>query len=99
MQAGFERAAVAGNVRSLEDLPNSGVDVDALDRHGQTALMLAIVAGHGGVARALVHAGAGLTIRGSGAHGFSGMCAYDLAAKLGMKKLCSEIAARSVAAD
>lgn len=127
MRPEFERAARAGDVGGIVDLLSSGVDVDSLDRHGQTALMLAahngcldvieylvrkganlnvtakyglsalmlaIVAGHEAVARTLVRAGADLTIRGTGAPGFSGKSAYDLAAQQGMRELCSEIAAR-----
>jgi len=117
-----------GDVRALEEQLRSGVDVDSLDRHGQTAvmlaaynghvesverlvrhgakldvtakyalsaLMLAIVAGYEPVARVLVRAGADLTLRGTGAPGFSGKTAYDLAAGLGMKALCRDIAART----
>lgn len=126
MRPEFERAARAGDVSGLERLVASGVPVDALDRHGQTALMLAahngrldavgwlvgrgarldvtakyglsalmlaIVAGHEDVARALVRAGADLTIRGTGAPGFSGKTAHDLAMELRMTDLCRDIAA------
>ncbi|MGH8743015.1 MAG: ankyrin repeat domain-containing protein [Burkholderiales bacterium] len=126
MRPEFERAACAGDVGGVEAELSSGVGVDSLDRHGQTAimlaahnghlavveclvrhganlnvrakfglsaLMLAILAGHETVARTLVRAGADLTIRSTGAPGFSGMSAYDLAAQQGMKELCSEIAA------
>lgn len=124
MRPEFESAARSGDASSIEEQLTSGVDVDAFDRYGQTALMLAahngrldvvesllrhgakldftakyglsalmlaIVAGHEEVARALVSAGADLTILGSGAPGFSGKSAYDLAAQQGMKELCREI--------
>jgi N-acetyltransferase len=127
MRPEIERAALSGDVASLEEQLISGVAVDSRDRHGQTALMLAahhgrpdvvtclvrhgadlnvtakyglsalmlaIVAGHEEVARTLVHAGADLKIRGTGAPGFSGKNAHDLAAEQGMNELCGEIAAR-----
>ncbi len=127
MRPAMERAVRAGDVRTLESELSAGADVDSLDRHGQTALMvaaheghqatvecllrhgaslnvrakfgrsalmLAIVAGHEAVARTLVAAaGADLTVRGSGAPGFDGKTAYDLAAEQGMNDLCDLIAA------
>ncbi len=131
MQPDFERAIQAGDAGLTEALLKSGTPVDARDRHGQTALMiashgghlavvecllryganldmtakhglsalmLAIVAGHEPVAHTLVRAGADLTNRGSGAPGFQGKCAYDLALQGGMSTLCSEISARKTGA-
>src|SRR5262249_26118220 len=40
----------------------AGVDVDARDRHGQTALMLAAHAGHDAVVAALIEHGAALDV-------------------------------------
>ncbi len=131
MRPVLERAARAGDVSGLEAELASGADVDSLDAHGQTALMLAaheghlmavewlvgrganlnvrakfglsalmlaILAGHEAVALTLVRGGADLTIRGTGAPGFAGKSAYDLAEQQGMKELCSEIAAHQNAA-
>lgn len=112
MDAAWERAARRGDVATVRSLIAEGADVDALDRHGQTALMLAahrghlplvealiaagadlnvtakyrlsalmlaVIAGHAEVARRLIHAGADLTITGTGAPGFHGKTASDLA--------------------
>ena len=49
--------------------------------------MLALVAGHADVARLLADAGTDLGLRGTGAPGFAGKSAYDLAVERGMHKL------------
>ena len=45
--------------------------------------MLAVLNGHGDIARRLAAAGADLSARGSGAPGFAGLTASDLAAARG----------------
>ena len=112
MDAAFEDAINRGDVRDVCDLLDQGANVNARDRHGQTALMLAahaghrevvealiarradvnitakyglsalmlaVVAGHEEVARILADAGTNLSLRGTGAPGFAGKTAYDLA--------------------
>ena len=112
----WERAARSGDAATLERLAAAGADVDSLDQHGQTALMLAARAGHAEAVRALCRlgadlnhsakysltaimlgvinghlevtrilaaAGADLTTRGSGAPGFAGRSALDLAHERG----------------
>jgi ankyrin repeat protein len=54
MDAAFEDAINRGHVRDVCDLLDQGADVNARDRHGQTALMLAAHAGHREVVEALV---------------------------------------------
>jgi ankyrin repeat protein len=121
----WEQAIVKGDVETVGELLLQGIDPDARDDHGQTALMLAahhghgaivemlivaraaldtvakfhlsaamlaIVAGHEEIARVLVRAGANLHIRGSGAPGFAGRTAHDLAVARGMDRLAEEIA-------
>src|ERR1700686_2436811 len=46
MDAGWEDAIKRGDVQDVRDRLNRGADVDARDRHGQTALILAAHAGH-----------------------------------------------------
>ncbi|MGH9861256.1 MAG: ankyrin repeat domain-containing protein, partial [Candidatus Acidiferrales bacterium] len=46
MRPEFERAATAGDVPALEAQLAAGADVNAKDRYGQTALMLAAHRGH-----------------------------------------------------
>ena len=124
MDANWERAIRQGNVEVVKDHLRSGVDIDALDRYGQTALMLAahqghveivqllvehgadlnvtakynlsalmlaVVGGHENIARLLARAGADLSIKGSGAPGFAGKSAYDLAVGRKMEKLYEEL--------
>jgi uncharacterized protein len=63
-------------------------------KYGLSALVLAVVAGHVAIARLLARAGADLTLRGSGAPGFSGKSAYDLALERGMEELSVELGPR-----
>jgi ankyrin repeat protein len=112
----WEAAVHRGSVDELQQLLTGGADIDARDRHGQTALMLAaadgraavvawlaargaalnttakyglsalmlaVVRGHAEVVRALAAAGADLTVRGTGAPGFAGKTALDLAVARG----------------
>lgn len=124
MDAAWEDAVKRGDVPMVLDLLSRGADVDARDRHGQTALMLsahaghrqvvetlighranlnitakfglsalmlAVVAGHEEVALLLAKAGADLSLRGSGAPGFAGKTAHDLALGRGMLALSTEL--------
>jgi ankyrin repeat protein len=120
MDTGWEDAIKRGDVQDVRNLLDRGADVDARDRHGQTALMLAahagrrdvvealiahganlnttakyglsalmlaLIAGHTQVARLLADAGTDLSLRGTGAPGFAGKTAYDLAAERDMREL------------
>jgi len=93
-QTALMLAAHRGHLEAVECLVRHGADLDVTAKYGLSALMLAIVAGHGAVAYALVRAGADLTLRGTGAPGFAGKTALDLAAGREMKDLCGEIAGR-----
>jgi len=125
MDARWEDAVRRGDVEAVQAQLRAGADVNARDRHGQTALMLAahrgydalvetlvahgaelnvtakyhlsalmlaVIAGHLDIARLLVRAGADQSIRGSGAPGFAGQTASDLAAARGMPALYDELA-------
>jgi hypothetical protein len=116
MSPEWERAVRAGDITALERQVAAGYDIDALDRYGQTALMLAAMYGvtptavwlveHGAdldhtakfglsalmiaavngrhdIVGLLVAAGADQELRGSGAPGFAGKTARDLAAARG----------------
>jgi ankyrin repeat protein len=124
MDAGWEDAIKRGDVQDVRDLLDRGTDVNARDRHGQTALMLAahaghrevvetliahrpnlnttakyglsalmlaLVAGHAEVARLLANAGTDLSLRGTGAPGFAGKTAYDLAVERDMRELSAAL--------
>lgn len=60
MKPEWEEAAGRGDAASLSRLLAEGADVDALDRYGQSALMLAATRGHLEAVRVLIRAGAGL---------------------------------------
>jgi ankyrin repeat protein len=123
MDAAWEEAIRRGDIPIVLDLLGRGAEVDARDRHGQTALMLAahaghrevvealvahranlnvtakfglsalmlaLVAGHADVARLLADAGADLSLRGTGAPGFAGKTAHDLAVERGLLALATE---------
>jgi hypothetical protein len=72
-------AAVEGNARVVEWLAMHGADLDHTAKFGLSALMLAVVRGHAEVVRVLVAAGASVELKGTGAPGFAGQSAYDLA--------------------
>lgn len=116
MKPEWEQAVRRGDVECLGRLLTGGADVDARDRYGQTALMiaaqrgessvvrfllengaaldhtakyglsavmLAVIVGHADIVRALVEAGADLNLRGTGAPGFAGKTALELATARG----------------
>jgi len=124
MDAGWEEAIKRGDVQNVRDLLDRGTDVNARDRCGQTALMLAahaghrqvvealiahranlnttakyglsalmlaLVAGHAKVALLLADAGTDLSLRGTGAPGFAGKTAYDLAVERDMQELSAAL--------
>ena len=62
MDAGWEDAIKRGDVQVVRDLLGQGTDVDARDRYGQTALMLAAHAGYREVVEALIAHRANLNI-------------------------------------
>jgi ankyrin repeat protein len=125
MTAAWQDAVTRGDAAAVRVLLRDGADVDARDRHGQTALMLAahaghdavvavllehgaaldvtakfglsalmlaIVAGHAETARRIARAGADRSLCGSGAPGFAGKTARDLALERGLHDLAAELA-------
>jgi len=62
MTPDWERAAREGNARALSAQVAAGANLDALDRYGQSALMLAALGGHLEAVEVLVRAGADLNI-------------------------------------
>ncbi len=94
-QTALMRAAHAGHADAVEWLIDHGADLDHTSKFHLSALMLAIIAGHPRIARRLVAAGADTTITGTGAPGFHGKTAADLAAERGDKRLADYIASRA----
>ena len=78
-QTALMNAATNGQVEVVRLLADRGADLNHRAKSGLTAVMLAVVRGHADVVRILVEAGADLTPRGSGAPGFDGKTAADLA--------------------
>jgi ankyrin repeat protein len=72
-------AAVEGRRQTVEWLVAHRASLDRTAKYGLSALMLAVVNGHADIVRALTDAGASLDLRGTGAHGFAGKTALDLA--------------------
>jgi uncharacterized protein len=62
MTEAWERAVTRGDLPAVRELLRTGTDVDARDRYGQTAIMLAAHRGHGEVVQALAEAGADLNV-------------------------------------
>ncbi len=62
MKPSWEQAARGGDAGSLSAQLAAGADVDALDRYGQSALMLACLAGSLEAVQVLVRAGANLDV-------------------------------------
>ncbi len=90
-QTALMLAAHSGNREMVETLIASGADLNVTAKYHLSALMLAIIAKHSDIARMLVWAGADLSVRGSGAPGFAGKTAYDLAVAGEMEELYEEL--------
>ena len=90
-QTALMRAAHAGRREVVETLIAHRASLNLTAKGGLSALMLALVAGHAEVARLLANAGADLSLRGTGAPGFAGKTAYDLAVERGMLELSTEL--------
>jgi ankyrin repeat protein len=86
-----QTALMISATRGDRDLVNwcleHGAALDHTAKFHLSALMLAIVNGHRDIARLLVAAGADVTVCGSGAPGFAGKTASDLARERGDDEL------------
>jgi len=80
-QTALMLASHAGHLEVVRLLVAHGARMDITGKYGLSALMLAVVGGHEEVARALALAGADRSLRGTGAPGFHGKTAFDLAAE------------------
>jgi len=91
-QTGLMLATHAGHRAAVQLLIDHGANLNLTAKFGLTAVMLAVIAGHKEIAQALARAGADLTLRGTGAPGFAGKTAADLAAVRGWNDLAIELA-------
>jgi len=93
-QTALMLAAHHGHGEIVELLVAQGADLNVTAKYTLSALMLAVVAGQESIARMLARAGADLSIKGSGAPGFAGKSAYDLAVERRMEELYQELMAK-----
>lgn len=93
-QTGIMLAAREGRLDVVELLIAHHADLNVTAKYNLSALMLAVINGHVDVACALVRSGADLSLRGSGAPGFAGKTAYDLAVAQGLSQLGEELRPR-----
>ena len=93
-QTGLMLAAHRGHSDVVAALVAAGADLNVTAKYHLSALMLAVIGEHADVARLLARAGADLGIQGSGAPGFAGKTAYDLALARGMHELRADLEPR-----
>lgn len=86
-QTGLMIAAMRGCESAARFLIERGAALDRTAKYRLSALMLAVINGHVEIARMMVQAGADTELRGSGAPGFDGKTARDLAAARGHDEL------------
>jgi hypothetical protein len=82
-QTALMRAAHSGRAHSVAWLVAHGAELDHAAKFGLSALMLAALSGHREIVRILAEAGADTARVGSGAPGFAGKTAADLADERG----------------
>ncbi len=87
-------AAVEGHGHVVEWLVEHGAALDHAAKYGLSALMLAVVNSRVDVVRILVRRGADLALRGTGAPGFAGKTALDLAVARGERELVDILSSR-----
>ena len=78
-QTALMLASLRGRGDAVRSLLKWNAALDVTAKFSLSALMLAIINRHTAVARLLLEAGADTSIKGTGAPGFAGKTAYDLA--------------------
>ena len=84
-------AAKTGHAKVVERLIAAGADLNHTAKYRLSALLIAVINGHEPIARALVAAGADTSLAGSGAPGFAGRTAADIARGRGEVQLADFI--------
>jgi ankyrin repeat protein len=90
-QTALMLAARHGHAALAEFLITHGADLNVTAKYGLSALMLAVLNRHVAVVRVLTKAGADLRLVGTGAPGFAGKTAFDLAADHGLHELFDDL--------
>jgi len=90
-------AATHGRTAAVDLLIAHGADLNVTAKYGLSALMLAIVNRHAGIATALLDAGTDTSLRGTGAPGFANKTAADLAREAGFNELSDAITLDQIA--
>jgi ankyrin repeat protein len=85
-------AALYGRAELVRFLVQHGAELDVTAKYGLSALMLAVVNRHTEVACQLVDAGADTQLRGTGAPGFAGKTARELAEHGGLTDFANYVA-------
>ena len=91
-QSALMLAARHGHLEAVQALLCGGADPDITAKYGLSATMLAVVNDHQCVAQALAIGGADLRLIGSGAPGFVGKTAAQLALDRGFEELAKALA-------
>lgn len=88
-QTGLMLAVSSGSAAAAAFLVERGAALDHTAKYHLSALMLAVLRDQPAVVRLLVTAGADVSIRGSGAPGFHGKTALDLADAAGRTEIAA----------
>lgn len=98
-QTALMLASLHGRDAAVGVLLAKGADLNVTAKYGLSALMLAVINRREGIARSLLEAGADTTLRGTGAPGFAGKTAADLADANGQMALARKIVERDASAS
>ncbi len=94
-QTALMLAARNGHFEAVHTLVDAGADLDHTAKHHLSALMLAVINDHLDIVARLVAAGADLAIEGSGAPGFAGKTALELAEDLEREAIAELLRSRA----
>lgn len=86
-QTAIMLAARHGHLEAVRVLIQARADLNHTAKYGLSALMLAVINVHDDVMELLIEAGADTQSRGTGAPGFAGKTAFDLAHDLGRDRI------------
>jgi len=86
-QTALMLVAQNGHLEAAQLLVNAGADRDHTAKYHLSALMLAVINDRTSIAELLIAAGADTELQGTGAPGFAGKTALDLAEDLGRESV------------